>query len=125
MPLKCSFKARFPRVYMFFGTRSPNLWSFLTPEVELMVLLRMRSDKITKNAENVLKILFRGLMFRMYMFFGAGNPNMRSILKPEVESMVFRRRADAAEKNVKNAGKCRVNKVVMPNFSRVYVLRHG
>ncbi len=50
MPLKCSFKAQFPRLYMFFGTRSPNLMSILKPEVELMVFLRMRSNKITKNA---------------------------------------------------------------------------
>ncbi len=51
MPLKCSFKAQFPRVYMFFGTMSPNLTSILKPEVELMVFLRMRSDKITKNGK--------------------------------------------------------------------------
>ncbi len=50
-PYKCSFKAQFPRGYMFFGTRSPNLTSILKPEVELMVFLRMRSDKITKNGE--------------------------------------------------------------------------
>ena len=36
---------------MFFGTRNPNLWSILKPGVELMVFLRMRSDKITKNGE--------------------------------------------------------------------------
>ena len=36
---------------MFFGTGNPNLRSILKPEVDLMVLLRMRSNKITKNAE--------------------------------------------------------------------------
>ncbi len=56
MPSKCSFKAQFPRAYMFFGTRNPNLRTILKPEVELMVFLRMRSDKITKNGENALKM---------------------------------------------------------------------
>ena len=89
---------------MFFGTGNPNMRSILKPEVELMVFLRMRSDKITKNAENVLKIQFKGLIFRMYMFFGAGNPNMRSILKPEVELMVFLRMR--SNKITKNGDKC-------------------
>ena len=39
------------RVYMFFGTENPNLRSILKPEVELMVFLCMRSNKITKDAE--------------------------------------------------------------------------
>ena len=51
MSSKCSFKAQFSRVCMFFGTRNPNSRSILKPEVELMVCLRMRSDKITKNDE--------------------------------------------------------------------------
>ena len=38
------------RVYKFSGTGNPNLRSILKPEVELMVFLRMRSNKITKNA---------------------------------------------------------------------------
>ena len=37
--------------YMFFGTRKPNLRSILKPEVELIVFLRMRSNKMTKNGE--------------------------------------------------------------------------
>ena len=49
MPLKRSFWAKVPRVYMFFGTGSPNFRSILKPKVDLMVFLRMRSDKITKN----------------------------------------------------------------------------
>ncbi len=60
MPLKCSFKAKFPRMYMFFGTWSPNLRFILKPKVELMVFLRMRSEKITKNGENTLKMQFSG-----------------------------------------------------------------
>ena len=36
-------------LYMFFGTRNPKLMSILKPEVDLLVLLRMRSNKITKN----------------------------------------------------------------------------
>ena len=58
MPLKCSVKAQVPREYMFFGTGSPNLRSILKPEVELMVFLRMRSDKITKNGKNPLQMQF-------------------------------------------------------------------
>ncbi len=57
------------------------------------------------------------------MFFGTGNPNLRSILKPEVELMVFLRMR--SNKNMKNAGKCPENTVLRPNFPRVYVFRHG
>ena len=57
----------------------------LKPEVKVMVFQRMRSDKITKNGENALKMQFEGLISRVYMFFGTGSPNLRSILKPEVE----------------------------------------
>ena len=85
------FEGLLSSVYMFFGTRNPNLRSILKPEVELMVFLRMRSNKITKNGENALKMQFEGLIFRVYMFFGTRNPNLRSILKPEVELMVFQR----------------------------------
>ncbi len=45
----------------------------------------MRSNKITKNAENVLKTQFEGLISLVYMFFGTENLNLRSFLKPEVE----------------------------------------
>ncbi len=69
-----------------------------------MVFLRMRSNKITKNEENVIKIQFGGLISRLYMFFGTGNPNLRSILKPEVELMVFLRMR--SNKITKNALKC-------------------
>ena len=62
-----------------------NLRSILKPEVEVMVFQRMRSDKITKNGENALKMQFEGLISRVYMFFGTRSPNLRSILKPEVE----------------------------------------
>jgi len=38
------------------------------------------------------------------MFFGTGNPNLRSILKPEVELMVFlRMRSNEITKTAKNA----------------------
>jgi hypothetical protein len=53
------------RAYMFFGTGNPNLWSILKPEVELMVFLRMRSNKITTNGENDLKMQFEGLFSRL------------------------------------------------------------
>ncbi len=58
MPLKCNFKAQFPRMYMFFGMRNPNLRSILKPEVKLVVFLRMRSEKITENGENALQMQF-------------------------------------------------------------------
>ena len=79
------FEGLISRVYMFFGTGNPNLRSILKPEVELMVFLRMRSNKITKNGKNALKMQSVGLISRVYMFFGTRNPNLRSILKPEVE----------------------------------------
>ena len=59
MPLKRSFKADVPLVYMLFGTRNLIWRSILTPEVELMVFLRMRSDKITKNGKMPLKRSFK------------------------------------------------------------------
>ncbi len=88
-------------LYMFFGTRNPKLRSILKPEAELMVFLCMRSKKITKNVKNDIKMQFEGLISRVYMFFGTGNPNLRSILKPEVELMVFLRMR--SNKNMKNA----------------------
>ena len=36
---------------MFFSTRNPIFGSILKPKVELMVFLRMRSNKNVKNAE--------------------------------------------------------------------------
>ncbi len=68
---------------MFFGTGNQNLRSILKPEVELTVFLRMRSNEITKNSENVIKIQFEGLISRLYMFLGTINPNLRSVLKQE------------------------------------------
>ena len=47
---------------------------------------------------------FKGLISRTYMFFGAGYPNLRSILKPEVELIVFLRMR--SNKIVKNGAKC-------------------
>ncbi len=57
------------------------------------------------------------------MFFGTGNPNLWSISKPEVELMVFLRMR--SDKNMKNAGKCPQNAVLMSNSPRVYAFRHG
>ncbi len=43
--------------------------SILKPEVELMVFLRMRSDKITKNGENALKMQFQSpISMFVYVF---------------------------------------------------------
>ena len=51
----------------------------------------MRSNISRKTPKNVLKTQFQGLISRDYMIFGTGNPNLRSILKPEVYLMVFLR----------------------------------
>ncbi len=48
--LKIQFLGLISRMYMFFGTRNPNLWFILKPEIELMVFLHMRSNKNIKNA---------------------------------------------------------------------------
>jgi hypothetical protein len=69
-----------------------------------MVFLRMRSNKITKNGKNAPKMQFEGLISRMYMFFGTRNPNLRSVLKPEVELRVFLRMR--SNKITKNGDKC-------------------
>ena len=54
-----------------------------------MVFLRMRSDKITKNGEkSTSNAVFKAHFPRISMFFGTGSPNLRSILKPEVELVV-------------------------------------
>ncbi len=91
-------------MYKFFGAGNQNLRSILKPEVELMVFLRMRSNKITKNGENALKMQFQGPISRMYMFLGTRNPNLRSALKLDVELMVFLRiRSDKITKNGENA----------------------
>ena len=64
------FEGQISRVHMFFGTRNTNLRSILKPEVNLVVLLRMRSNKITKMAKNDIELQFKGLISRVYMFFG-------------------------------------------------------
>ncbi len=69
-------------MYKFFGTGNPNLWSILKPEVELMVSLRMRSNKHMKTSENV-------------------------------------------HKKTKSAKKCHSNTVLRPNFPHIYVFRNG
>ncbi len=65
--------------------------SISKPEVELMVLMRMHSNKSRKKLKNVLKVQSEGLISRVYMFFGTGNQHLRSILTPEVELTVFLR----------------------------------
>ena len=46
------------RVCMLFGMRNPNLRSIFKPEVELMVLRCMPSNKSRKTAKNVPKMQF-------------------------------------------------------------------
>ncbi len=59
--------------------------------------------------EIVLKMQFKGLISRVYTFLGTGNRYVRSILKPEVELMVFLRMR--SNKSTKNAEKCPYNTV--------------
>ncbi len=66
---------------------------------------------------------FLRLNLTSYRFFGTRNPNLRSILKPEVELMMFLRMR--SNKNTKNARNCPENTVLRPNFPRVSVFRHG
>jgi len=94
------FEGIISRVYMFFGTKNPNLTSVLKPEVKLMMFLRLRSNKIRKKRRNVIKMQFSGLISRVCMFFGTGNPKLQSILKPTVTLLVFQRtRSDKIMKN--------------------------
>ena len=65
--------------------------SILEPEAELMEFLPMRVTKPRTTAKKVPKMQFEFLIWCMHMFFGTGNPNLRSIFKPEVELMVFLR----------------------------------
>jgi hypothetical protein len=98
------FEGLISRMYMFFGTRNPNFRSILKPEVEIIVFLRMRSNIITKTAKMPPKMRSKGLFSREYMFFGTRNPNLRFILKPEVELMVLLRMR--SNKITKNGDKC-------------------
>ncbi len=59
------FEGIISRANMFFGSRYQNVRSILKPEVEFMVFLRMRSKKITKTLENVLKVQFNGQISRV------------------------------------------------------------
>ena len=92
-------------MYICFSAREIRFFgSILKSEVELMVFLRMRSNKITKTAKNAPKMRVEGLISRLYMFFGTRNPNLRSILKPEVELLVFlRMRSNKTRKTPENA----------------------
>ena len=98
------FKRLISRVYKFFSTGNPNLWSILKPEVELMVFLRISRKNSRKTAENAIKIQFEGVILHRYMLCDTGNPNLRSILKPEVELMVLLRMR--SNKITKNDEKC-------------------
>mgnify|MGYP003417939622 FL=1 len=62
----------------------------LKPEVKVMVFQRMRSDKITKNGENALKMQFEGLISAC-IYLSKRGIRKRSILKPKVEVVVFLR----------------------------------
>ena len=79
---------------------NPNLRSILKPAVTLLVFLHMRSNKITKNTENTLYMPFERPISHVFIIFRHGNPNLRSILTPEVVIVVFlRTRSDKITKN--------------------------
>ena len=78
--------------------------SVLKPEVDLIVFLRMRSDTMTTNGKHSLEMQCEALISCVYMFFGTRNTNLRSILKPEVELMVFL--GMHSNKIAKNVEKC-------------------
>ncbi len=63
------------------------------------------------------KMTFFGIISHAYMFFGTGNPNLRTILKPEVELMVFLRMR--SNKITKNGGKRPYDAILRPNFPSV------
>ncbi len=63
----------------------------------------MCSNNITNSGENAPKMQLEGQISTFIMFFDTGNPNLRSILKPEVELMVFlRMRSKKITKTPKN-----------------------
>jgi len=77
-------------MYMFFGAGNPNMRSILKPEVELMVFLRMRNNKINEKRRKMpLKMQFQGPNFPCVHVFGHEKPEFEVRLKPEVELMVF------------------------------------
>ena len=52
--LKMQFEGQLSANIVFLDTRNPNVRSTLQPEVELMVFLRMRSNKITKKMRKII-----------------------------------------------------------------------
>jgi len=64
---------------------------------------------------------FFGTICPAYMCFDTGNPNLRSILKPKVEVMVF---LCMRSIKIKKRRKCHKNEVWRPYFPRVHVSRH-
>jgi hypothetical protein len=117
MPLKCSVKAQVPREYMFFGAWSPNLRSILKPEVELMVFLRMRSDKITKNCEkSPSNAVLRPNFPHVYVFWYGESEFEVHLLTGSSILGFLRMRSD---KITKNGEKSPSNAVLRLNF-RVY-----
>jgi len=88
---------------MFFGTGNPTFGFILKPEVELVVFLRMGSNKITKNCESVLEMQFEGLVSRVYVF-RHNESELEVHFEKEVELMVFLRMR--SKKSRKTTEKC-------------------
>ncbi len=63
------------------------------------------------------------VIFRVYIFFSTQNMNTRSILKPEVELMLFLRTRN--QKNHEKRRKCHKNGACTRNIPCVYIFRHG
>ena len=102
------------RGYMFFDTKNQNL----RPEVELVVFLRMRSNKSRENTENAIKMQFEGVISRACMFLDTRSPNLWSIFKPEVKLLVFlRKQSNKITKTSINAIKMQFESLI----SQVYM----
>ena len=91
-------------MYMFFGAGNPNLRSILKPEVELIVVLRMRSNKITKNGETAIKMQFQSPISTYVYVFRYEESEFG--VHFETGSRINGVSAHAQKKIPKNGGKC-------------------
>ncbi len=95
----------------------------MKPEVELIVFLRMRSNKITKNAgKSPSNTVLRPNFPRVYVFRHGESEFQVHFEAGSRGNGVSRMRSN---KNVKNAEKHPQNTVLRPNFPRLNVFRHG
>ena len=93
MFLKMPIESLFSRAYMLFNTGNPNLRSIFKAEVVIMVLLRMRNNKVDTVNPNLKSILLPDKVCSRadakVFFFKIRMPNVRSVLKPGVVMLTF------------------------------------